>query len=105
MIMAIINDSDVKEVTSAMTNGGFSITRIGSSGGFLRGGMTTVISVMHEEAKGRALDILKKATHARKYGSHEPVIDTGMLTKSFPAEIVVGGATVFILNVEESHKF
>jgi uncharacterized protein YaaQ len=88
-----------------MLRGGFYVTKIGSSGGFLRRGVTTLISAVHDENKRRALDILKTTTHARKYGRSEAVIEHRMMSVSFPAEIVVGGATVFILNVEENYKF
>ncbi len=108
LIMAIINDSDVKEVTRAMMNGGFYVTKIGSSGGFMRSGMTTIISAVHDERKNAALEILKVSTHGRKYLMNESVVDS-KVSASIPAnmsgEIVVGGATVFILNVEENYKF
>ncbi len=105
MIMAIINDSDVREVTKAMMDGGFYVTKIGSSGGFMRSGMTTLISTVHDENKAAALEILRVSTHGQKYHKSAPVIDTLAMPRTVQSEIVVGGATVFVLNVEESHKF
>lgn len=105
MIMAIINDSDVREVTKALMDGGFYVTKIGSSGGFMRSGMTTLITTVHDENKAAALEILRVTTHGQKYHKTAPVVDTYALPRTVQSEIVVGGATVFVLNVEESHKF
>lgn len=76
MIMAIINDSDVRDVTKALMDGGFYVTKIGSSGGFMRSGMTTLISTVHDERKAAALEILRVTTHGRKYLKDAPVIDS-----------------------------
>lgn len=105
MIMAIINDQDVKEVTKELMAGGFSVTKIGSSGGFMRSGMTTLIMTVHDANKAAALEILRVTTHGRKYNKNEPMVDSSAVPATVHGEIVVGGATVFVLNVEESHKF
>lgn len=105
LIMAIINDSDVKEVTRALVNGGFYVTKIGSSGGFMRGGMTTIISAVQDEKKNAALEILKVSTHSRKYRTSAKMIDNKAFAPQKAEEIVVGGATVFVLNVEENYKY
>lgn len=105
MIMAIINGSDAKEVTKAMMNAGFYVTKIGSSGGFMRSGMTTIISTVADEKKNAALEILKVSTHSRKYRTTEKMIDNKIFAREKAEEIVVGGATVFVLNVEENYKY
>jgi uncharacterized protein YaaQ len=103
--MAIINESDVKEVSRAMMAGGFYVTKIGSSGGFLSQKLTTIISAVHEDRKDAALQILRESTHKCKYGVNEPVVDKNAPMLSMGGEIVVGGATVFVLDIGEYHKF
>ncbi|MDR2201534.1 MAG: cyclic-di-AMP receptor [Clostridiales bacterium] len=105
LIMAVINDSDVADVSAAMMAGGFYITKIGSSGGFLRRKLTTVMSAVHEDRKDAALAILRETTHKRKYGINAPIVDKSAPTLSIGGEIVVGGATVFVLDIGEYHKF
>lgn len=105
LIMAIINNSDVKEVTRAMMNGGFYVTKIGASGGFMSSGVTTIISAVSDEKKNAALAILKVSTHSHKYKTTEKMIDNKALASEKAEEIVVGGATVFVLNVEENYKY
>ncbi len=43
MIIAIIRDADSDPVTQALTAGNFRITRIASTGGLLRRGVTTLL--------------------------------------------------------------
>lgn len=106
LILAIINNSDVKEVTASLMKGGFYVTKIGSSGGLLKGGLTTLISAVHEDNVSSALECIRETTHVRKYNANELfVVNNKELPKTMSEEIVVGGASVFVLNIEETHKF
>lgn len=103
LILAIINDRDVSEVTNAMLKGSFSLTKIGSSGGLFKGGMTTVISAVEDGRVPAALEILKKNCRARHYSAAE--VDRPVSLPELRSGFTVGGATVFVLNIEESYKF
>jgi len=108
LIMAIVDKKDEKHISAELMKGGFVVTKMATGGGFLRSRSTTLISAVENEQVPRALDIVKTTSHAHKYGVHQmtPAARTyyggSGLTS---AEIVVGGATVFVLNVEESYKF
>jgi uncharacterized protein YaaQ len=53
LILAIIRDDDSEQVSSALIDDGLRATRIASTGGFLRRGMTTfVIGVEDEKVEG-----------------------------------------------------
>jgi uncharacterized protein YaaQ len=43
LIVATIQDQDADAATSNLTNRGYRVTRIGSTGGFLRQGNTTLL--------------------------------------------------------------
>lgn len=102
LILAIINDRDVDEATGEMLKGSFSLTKIGSTGGLFKGKMTTVISAVEDGRVPQAVEILKRTCKTRQYsaahvGDRLGLPDTGGV-------ITVGGATVFVLNIEESYK-
>lgn len=106
LIMAVVNNSDVKTIAEEMMKGGFQLTKIGSTGGILKSGMTTLISAVRNERVALALEIIRNSSHSRKYKPTEQTVDTTTYSMcGIPGEIVVGGATVFVLNVEESYKF
>ena len=48
MIMAVLNGDDVKAVTDGLIKGGYQVTKLASSGGFLRAKSTTLICCVRE---------------------------------------------------------
>ncbi len=105
MILAIINDSDTAEVTKHMLAGSFSVTKIGSSGGLFRGGMTTLMCTVADGRVPAALDVLKNCCKSRHYPAKSLTPESAYALPPSADGITVGGATVFVLNVEESYKF
>ncbi|EGD50117.1 protein of unknown function DUF970 [Thermoanaerobacter ethanolicus JW 200] len=49
LVLAIVQDEDVRRLMDGLTEGGFSFTRIASTGGFLRSGNTTLIIGVEDE--------------------------------------------------------
>jgi uncharacterized protein YaaQ len=129
LIIAIIHDEDAASIVKELTVNGFSITKLCSSGGFLRSGNTTLLIGLDKSKVSKAVEIIKRNSKSRKslvndpypgskYGkmqaaypfndvtfsspcSYESTDDVG---SSFPGEVEVKGATVFVLNVEDFIK-
>jgi hypothetical protein len=112
MIMAVLNGDDVKAVTNALIEGGYQVTKMASSGGFLKAKSTTLISCVRNERLERALEIIRTASCKKLYPAsavqYEGKVDGRVMmagsNTGFPNEIVMGGATVFVLNVEQFVK-
>lgn len=81
MLVAIIRDEDTECVTQALTEEGLIVTRIASSGGFLRQGRSTLMIGVEADKVNQAIELINDNCAP----SVEP-----MLRK----------ATVFVLNVE-----
>lgn len=104
LIMAIVSGEDSSKVARALTKGGFSVTKLATTGGFLMSGNTTFIIGTEEENVPVIKDIIAQNSKTRKqmvptsasYG-------VGMLS-SAPVEVQVGGATIFVLNVDQFYK-
>lgn len=62
MILAIIRDHDNEPVSNALINSGFRVTRIASSGGFLRRGSSTLMIGVAEEKVDQAIRIIRDNT-------------------------------------------
>ncbi|MBN1535108.1 MAG: cyclic-di-AMP receptor [Anaerolineales bacterium] len=82
MIIAIIRDEDNDQVTQALITSDYRVTRIASTGGFLRRGSTTLIIGVHEERLEGAIQVIKENT-------------------SPPEDANMNRATLFVLNVEQ----
>jgi uncharacterized protein YaaQ len=59
MIIAIIRDADSDLVTQALTADSFRVTRIASTGGFLRRGVTTLLLGVDEGQVDTVIQMLK----------------------------------------------
>ena len=98
LILAIVSNDDSGAVSSALTRGGFSVTKLATTGGFLMAGNTTFISGVEDEKVDEVIGIIAK--HSRRSTS---TMDVGMYS-SFPVEVTVGGSTIFVLNVDRFEK-
>ena len=104
LILAIVNNDDSGAVSSALTRGGFSVTKLATTGGFLMAGNTTFISGVEDEKVDEVFGIIAK--HSRRRTQVVPstsTMDVGMYS-SFPVEVTVGGSTIFVLNVDRFEK-
>ena len=105
LVMAIVNADDAHAVINNLTQEGYSVTRLATTGGFLKSGNTTIIVGVEEEKVQPVLDIIKTHSHSRKQ-LVSTASELGMgFFPSVPTEITVGGATIFVMDVEQFAKF
>jgi len=106
LILAIVNNDDSAKASSALTDAGFAVTRLSTTGGFLMVGNTTFLIGTSDEDAQKAVDILKKhcISHKRVQSSTASY-GAGLSHMSLPEEVKVSGATVFVLDVNKMEKF
>lgn len=105
LIIAIVNNDDSSSVMNALIEGGYFVTKLASTGGFLKKGNTTFLIGTNDELVDGALALIK--SHAEKRIVKEPSVSPAELGDFFMpimVDVLVGGATVFILNVERFEK-
>jgi uncharacterized protein YaaQ len=78
---------------------------IASSGGFLREGNTALWIGALPGQLPRIMDVLGRTCHRR--AAHVPTyyIEASYVISAFPIEVEIGGATVFICDVEQFEVF
>lgn len=106
MCILVVADSDANELMKQMVEGGFSATKIGSTGGFLRRGSVTILSGVPESDLDPLMDIVREVCHARKEFvpvQTLPFLGDGGFTAE-PVEVRVGGAIVFVLDIERFER-
>ena len=105
LMLAIINNDDAASVAAALTQGGFTITKLSTTGGFLQAGNTTLLIGAEEADVDRARDIIRKESYTRqKKVPTSASFGRGLAPGDQQVETTVGGATVFVLNVESFEK-
>ena len=60
LIVAIVQDEDAQRLTDALMEAHFGVTKLATTGGFLRAGNTTLISGVEDDQLQKALDLIKK---------------------------------------------
>lgn len=104
LVISIVNSDDGHILLSRLTKAGFYVTKLSTSGGFLRSGNITLMTGVEDERVDELIDIIGKCSSKRKQVvQSNPVYGNDMFL-SAPIEITVGGATVFVLNVEQFMK-
>ena len=104
LVLAIVGNDDQAAVLSALTAESFQATKLATTGGFLKAGNTTFLIGVEDNKVNRVIEIITEYSSKRtQVVPSSTAMDVGMYT-SFPIEITVGGATIFVLNVEHYVK-
>lgn len=105
LILAIVNNDDAASVAAALTTKGFTITKLSTTGGFLQAGNTTLLIGAEETDVDRALDIVRRESFTRKKKvPTNASFGRGLAPGDEQVETEVGGATVFVLDVDRFEK-
>lgn len=111
LIVAVVRDEYAAALTEGLTKHGFSATKLASTGGFLRAGNTTFLIGVPAEQEEVAIAVIQKACPSSKSVKGDLTFAQGALMAAgaspggkLPEEVRVGGATVFVLDVERMVK-
>lgn len=104
LVLAIVSNDDSGKVAAALTREEFSATKLATTGGFLKSGNTTFLIGTDDSRVDKVIDIISKQSSRRTQLVPGTVaMDMGMYASN-PIEVAVGGATVFVLNVDRFEK-
>ncbi len=105
MILGILNNDDAPVVIQHLNKAGFFVTRLSTSGGFLRAGNVTILVGVDDNKVDSVLGIIQQYSRSRKQ-LMPTTSEAGVgFFPTMPVEVQVGGATIFVLNVENFEKF
>jgi len=93
LLMGIVRDDFTPEVTAALNNEGFSVTRISTTGGFWRRGNVTLLVGVEDHEVDKALEVID--AHAG------PEVEAKAASRSHPPH----RATVFVLGVRAVERY
>ncbi|MGI6667983.1 MAG: cyclic-di-AMP receptor [Acetivibrionales bacterium] len=106
LVFAIVHDEDGPKVMEELNKKGFSVTKLCSTGGFLKAGNTTLLVGVEEPDVDTVIDAIRRKSKSRKQVINSNVTPSGTsgMFMPYPVEVVVGGATIFVLNVDHFEK-
>ena len=103
LMIAIVNKDDSAAVAASVTKAGYSMTKLATTGGFLMAGNTTFLLGLEDEQVEPVVELIK--THAKKRTT--VVSSTSIANAAYgaiPMEVTVGGATIFVTDIERFEK-
>ncbi|MGI6546384.1 MAG: cyclic-di-AMP receptor [Fastidiosipilaceae bacterium] len=106
LVYSIVHDEDTPRLMAELNKAGYRVTKLNSSGGFLRSGNTTLMIGVEDENLEDVLGIIRKFSSSRKAAINTNITPSaiGGAYIPYPVEVTIGGATVFVLNVERFEK-
>ncbi len=102
LIIAIIQNDDERTLLNKLMKEGFRATKLATTGGFLRTGNTTLMLGVEDDRMDEVLALIRNTCKTRKITlpSYPYAMETGMHVV-YPVETRVGGATVFVMPIEQ----
>lgn len=106
LIIAIVQDEDASRLISRLMGEDFRVTKLATTGGFLRAGNTTLLVGVEDERLDAAMQVIEKVCKSRKQiaTTPSPISGTTGVYVPYPVEVTVGGATIFVMDVEQFTK-
>lgn len=106
LVISIVQDEDAIDLVDNLTEAGFSVTKLATTGGFLKQGNTTVLVGVEKDKVEEVIKIVKENCAIRESLIESEFIPepTGIYMP-YPLEVKTGGATVFVLDVDDYYKF
>ena len=106
LIIAIVQDEDASRLSNSLMTEGYRVTKLATTGGFLRSGNTTLLVGVEDDKLDHAMGVIEKVCKSRKQvaTSPTPISGTTSVYVPYPVEVMVGGATIFVLDVEQFTK-
>ena len=106
LVISMVQDDDAADLVDAITEAGFRVTKLASTGGFLKSGNTTLMIGVEANKVQNVIDVVEDVCKTRKQIITTPTPITGNMDMymSYPIEIEVGGATIFVVDVDQFIK-
>jgi uncharacterized protein YaaQ len=70
MIIVIVKDNDADLLTQALTAGSFRVTRVASTGGFMRSGVVTLLLGVEDTQVDAAIKVIRESLPASSEKKH-----------------------------------
>jgi uncharacterized protein YaaQ len=106
LIVAVVQDEDADNLVQELVNASFRVTRVSSTGSLLRTGNSSLIVGVDEREVQHVISIIQRVCKRRTQIAvpYSPALEPGLLYLAENFEVEVGGAIIFVLNVERYER-
>lgn len=106
MVMAVVGNEDSSTLLDRLVRRGFSATVTSSRGGFYHLGNTTIFCGVNDGDVEDVLGVIRESCPSRvQYVTPlPPAMEPGEMHMPSPVQKHVGGATIFVFNIDHFEK-
>lgn len=103
MVIAIVQDKGSIDLIEALNENRFRVTKLATTGGFLKEGNTTLMVGVEEEKVSEVIGIVERLCSRREdvVISEAPISESAGIYMQYPVSVKVGGATLFVIDVDQ----
>jgi uncharacterized protein YaaQ len=106
LVITVVHDEDAGALVDALTDKDYRVTRLHSTGGFLKQANATVMVGVEDAQVDDVMAVIRETCHARSQyiNPMPPLMEPGEFYMPYPVEVTFGGATVFVLDVSRHER-
>lgn len=107
LVYAIVRNDNEDDVVSQLTQHQYSVTRLSTTGGFLKKGNTTLMIGAEDGKVDEVIELIKQeCDHHQRLTVNMPYVSGTTMVNyaTMPMSVEVGGATIFVMNVDRYEK-
>lgn len=104
LLLIIISNEDANAVSKVLLKEKYFVTKLSSTGGLLKNGNTTLIVGIENDQVANVVNLVGEVSKPRKQTTSTILPDEYSMISSLPFQVSVGGATIFVLDVENMYK-
>jgi uncharacterized protein YaaQ len=106
LVLTVVQSEDANGLLSQLSTRGFRATRITTVGGFLREANATIFIGVEEEDVDTVVHTIREncTTRQQQITAIPAVMEPGEFFLPYPVEVEVGGATIFVLDVDRFER-
>ena len=106
LVIAIVHSEDAGALVDALTDKEYRVTRLQSTGGFLKQSNASVLVGVEEAQVEDVMAVIRETCHARQQfiNPMPPIMEPGEFYMPYPVEVSFGGATVFVIDVGQYER-
>ena len=105
LVIGIINSDDANDLLAEITKASFQATKLSTSGGFLKMGNVTVLVGVEDEQVDEVVEIFRACCSRRTQmiPTTPAYLGEGFVSAA-PVQVTIGGATLFIIDMDKMIK-
>ena len=106
LVLAKVQDEDSEDLIEELNDAGYRVTKLATTGGFLKSGNTTLMIGVDEDKVKSVVAVIEDVCKRRKQviSTQSGIGSETGIYMSYPMEVEVGGATVFVIDVDQFIK-